>query len=118
MNNQVQFVYLWCCVSPDFVVQINNFFGLLLFSTVILKRRGKKTITKKTKYELGSSSKLQFAFFPQIHSKLFFWKTINFVENLEMTQIAGGGGDHILCVIMTQCVRKSIYDSPLNLFTQ
>ena len=32
-----------------------------------------------------------------------------------MTQIAGdgGGGCQVLCVIMTQCVRKLICDSPL-----
>ena len=41
----------------------------------------------------------------------YFWKTIDFVKNLEMTQIAGGGA-HVLCVLMTQCVRKSICDSP------
>ena len=26
----------------------------------------------------------------------------------------GGGWGHVLCVIMTQCIRKSISDSPLN----
>ena len=32
-----------------------------------------------------------------------------------MTQIAGDGGEgcQVLCVIMTQCVRKLICDSPL-----
>ena len=38
--------------------------------------------------------------------------TIDLVENLEMTQ--GGRGDHVLRIIMTQCVRKSICDSPLK----
>ena len=63
MNNQVQFVCLWCCVPPDFVVQINNFLSLVLFSAVIHQRRGKKLINKTIKYKLDSSSKMQFAFF-------------------------------------------------------
>ena len=50
-----------------------------------------------------------------------FWKTIDFVENLEMTQIAGcgvcvcvgGGGGHVVRVIITQCVRKSMCDLSL-----
>ena len=51
--------------------------------------------------------------------KNLFWKTIDFVENLEMTQIAGGSKGkrrhgHVLCVIMTQCVGKSICGSPLT----
>ena len=48
-----------------------------------------------------------------------FWKTINFVGNLEMTQIAGGSKGkrrhgHVLCVIMTQCVGKAIRGSLLT----
>ena len=45
-----------------------------------------------------------------------FWETIDFVKNLEMTQIARGGwgGGHVFCVIMMQCVRKSICDSSLS----
>ena len=47
---------------------------------------------------------MQFAFFyPKVIQK-FFWKTIDFVENLEMTQIVRSGGfrgvggvwDHVL----------------------
>ena len=73
MNNQVEFVCLWCCVPPDFVVQINNFFSLVVFFLVIHKRRGKNLISKAIKYKLDSSSKM----------------TIDLVENLEITQ--GGG---------------------------
>ena len=62
MNNQVQFVCLWDCAPPDFVVQINNLFRLPLFS-VVHKRRGKKLISKTIKYKLDSSSKIRFAFF-------------------------------------------------------
>ena len=89
MNNEVQFVFLWCCVPPNFVVQINNFFSLVLFSAVIHKRRRKKLISKTIKYKLDSSSKMQFAFVI-LKTFNFFWKTIDFVKNLEMTQIAGG----------------------------
>ena len=42
--------------------------------------------------------------------KNVFLKTIDFVKNLEMMQIAGGGG-HALRLIMTQCMQKSICDS-------
>ena len=42
--------------------------------------------------------------------KKSFSETIDFVENLEVTQIAAGVG-HILCVIMMQCVRKLICHS-------
>ena len=113
MNNHVQFVCLWCCVPLDFVVQINNFFSLVLFSAVIHKRRGKKLISKTIKYKLYSSSKMQFAFFYPKDIHKVFWKTISFVENLEMVQIAGGRG-HILCIIVTQCVQKLTFDSPLT----
>ena len=50
-------------VPPDFLIQINNFFSLVLFSVLIHKRRGKKLISKTIKYKLDSSSKMQFAFF-------------------------------------------------------
>ena len=56
---------------------------------------------------------MQFAFFYPKDIHKVFWKTISFVENLEMVQIAGGRG-HILCVIVTQCVQKLIFDSPLT----
>ena len=91
MNNQAQFVCLWCCVPPDFVVQINNFFNFAIFSAVIHKRRGKKLISKIIKYKLDSSSKMQFAFFDPKDIQKRFGKTIDFVKNLEMTQIAAGG---------------------------
>ena len=61
---------------------------------------------------------MQFAFFYLKNIQKVFWKTIDFVENLEIAQIAGGGGGgaggHLLCVLMTQWVRKSICDSPLS----
>ena len=39
---------------------------------------------------------------------------IDFNENVEMSQILeGGGGGHVICVIMRHYVRKSIRDSPL-----
>ena len=91
------------------------FFSLNLFSAVIYKRRGKKLISKTIKYKLDSSSKMQFFFFYPKDIQNFFGKTIDFVENLEMEQIAGGrGGRHVHCVILTQCVRSSICDSLLK----
>ena len=44
--------------------------------------------------------------FPLIYPKNIFWKTVDFIKNLEMTQIAGGGRGHVLCVIC---------DSPLSI---
>ena len=46
MNNQEQFVYLWRCVLPDYVVQRNNFSRLVFSSSVIHKTIGKKLISK------------------------------------------------------------------------
>ena len=63
MNNQMQFVCLWSCIPPYFVVQINNCFKLVLFSAAIHKRRGEKHISKTIKHKLDSSSKMQFGFF-------------------------------------------------------
>ena len=77
-----QFVCLWCCAKPDFVVQINNFSNLLLFSVVVHKTGGKKQITKTIKYKLDSSSKRQFAF--------LILKTIKyFLENYRFCQKYG-----------------------------
>ena len=58
INNQVQFVCSWCYVQPHFIVQIYNFFCLILFSALIHKKRGKKLIRKITKRNLDSSSKM------------------------------------------------------------
>ena len=72
MNNQVQFECLWCCVPPDFVVQINNFVNLVLFSAVVYKRRRKKLISKTINYKLDSTSKMQFAsLYPKDIQKVF-----------------------------------------------
>ena len=65
---------------------------MLLFSAVINKRRGKKLISKTIKHKLDSSSKMQFALFYPKDIQKYFLKAIDFIENLEMTQIAGGGG--------------------------
>ena len=44
------------------------------------------------KYKWDSASKKQSAFFYLKEVEKFFWKTIDFIENLDMTQIAGGEG--------------------------
>ena len=55
---------------------------------------------------------MQLAIFINKDIEFFFWKTVNIVENLEMTELAGGrGGSYVLWVIMVQCVRKPICDS-------
>ena len=86
MNNHfVHFVCLLCCVSPDFVVQINNFFlSLVLFSPVILQK--KKLISKTIKYKSNNLS-----FYPKDTYNVF-WKSVDFVKNLEITRIVGVGG--------------------------
>ena len=111
MNNQLLFVCLWCCVSLDFAIQI-NFFSLVLFSAVIHKRRGKKLISKTIKYKLDSSSKMQFAFLSKRHS-IFFMENYRFCGKSGNEANNKGWGIIFFCVIMTQCVRKSISDSPL-----
>ena len=51
-NNQVQLVCFWCCVAHDFVVQIHNFFSLILIFVVIHLRRGMKLTSKIIKYKV------------------------------------------------------------------
>ena len=84
MNKQVKFLCLWCCVSSNFVVQISNLLSLIVFAAVIHKRKGVKLISKIIKYELASSSKKQSAFFYAKDIQNIFWKTIDFVKNLEI----------------------------------
>ena len=42
------------------------------------------------------------------------FRKLSILTILGMTQMAGGGDD-LVCVIMTHCVRRSICDSPLTL---
>ena len=92
MNIQVQFSCLWSCASPNFLVQINDFFCLVLFSVVIYKRRKDKQISKAIKYKLDSSSKMQFTFFYPKHIQKLFWRTIDFVEIWKWRNQQGGEG--------------------------
>ena len=66
-----------------------KFSSFVTVSAVIYKRRGKKLISKTTKYKFSSSSKTQFTYFHSKNIQKVFWKSIDFVENLE---IAGGRG--------------------------
>ena len=86
---QVQFVCLWCFIPSYFIVQINNFFSLVVLSTAIHKRRGKKLISKTIELKLVLQ-RCDLSFFI-LKTFIFFLKTINFAENLEMTHMAGGG---------------------------
>ena len=114
MNNQVQFLRLCCCVPHDFLVQINNFFGLVLFSAVIYKRTGKKLISKTIKYKLDSSLKTQFFFFYYKDIQNFFLENYRFCRKSgNDSNCRGWSGDHILCAMMTQSIQKSLCDSPL-----
>ena len=90
-NTEVQRICLWCCAPPDFVIQINNVFSLVLFPAVIRKRKGKKLISKTIKYKLNSSSKMQFVFFFYrkdiqkivLENYWFFRKCGNYANNRE-----------------------------------
>ena len=100
MNNQVQFVCLWCCVPPNYVVQV-NMFSSVLFSVVIHKRRRKK-LTSKT---------MQFVFFILKTFKNRFCRKPGNDANKKVLgrgREGLGGQGHVLCVTMTQCVRKSV----------
>ena len=119
--NQVQFVCLFvCCAPPNSVVQINNFFRLILFSAEIRKRRGKKLISKTIKYKLGSSSKMPFALFPErhlfIHLFIYLFENNWYCRKSGMTHMAGGGGGGRSCSLRHYDAgeRKSICYSPLN----
>ena len=113
-NNQMQFVCLQYCVSPHFVVQRNNLFSLVQFSSLIYKRRGKTLISKANKHKLNNSSKIQIAFFI-LKTFKFFLENYLFCRKSGNDVNSKGLGLYIISVIMTQCLRKSICDSPLNL---
>ena len=53
---------------------------------------------------------MQFVFFYPKGNQKFFWKTIDFTENLDTTQIAKDGKDHALCVIMTYDAMRAKID--------
>ena len=93
MNNQVQFVCLWCYILPYFVVQLNNFCSLVLFSTVIHQRRGKKLVSKTIKYKWDSFSDMKFVFFILKSCKKFFQRSGKWCKYQ-------GAWVHVLCVII------------------
>ena len=55
---------------------------------------------------------LAFFYFKDIHN--FFWKIIDFIDNLEMPQITGGG-NHVLCVIIMR-TEIDMWFTPNNLY--
>ena len=94
------------------LAQINNFFNLLLFPTVIHQRSGKRLISETVKDKLYISWNMQFIFsYPKDIQKLFL-KSIYFVKNLEMMQVVRRG--YVLCIIIMQCLWKSICVSSLR----
>ena len=61
---------------------------------------------------------MQIAFFYAKDIQIFWGELRVFIENLEMTQITEGRvGSHVLCVIMTLYIQKSICDTPLRTLT-
>ena len=95
----MQFLRLCCCVPHDFLVQINNFFGLVLFSAAIYKRTGKKLISKTIKYKLDSSLKTQFVFFYYKDIQNFFFGKLSILPKiwkwLKLQRV--GWGSYSLC---------------------
>ena len=53
---------------------------------------------------------MQFVFFYPKGNQKFFWKTIDFTENLDTTQIAKNGEGHVLWVIMTYDAMRAKID--------
>ena len=100
----MQFVY--------FVVQISNFFSLVLYSAAIHKKRRKKLISKTIKCNFYSLSKMQFCFF---HPKNIFLENYWFYKKSGSDANSRGWEGSSSFVIMTQCVQKSICDLRLSL---
>ena len=104
MNIKMHFVCLRCRFQLDFLFQIHNFCITHTHThihTYIYTQKHtnthththththtnrKKLISKTVKNILGSSSKMPFVL--KRINFFYFWKTINFVKNLEITQIA------------------------------
>ena len=71
-------------------LKLNGFFSLVLFSAEVHKRREKQLTRKTTKCKLDSFSKMRSTFLLSRTFKTVFSKTIDFTENLGITQVAGG----------------------------
>ena len=105
LNNKVKFACLWCCVLPDFVVQVNNIFSfVLLYSIfcVIYKRKRKRLIRKTVKYQLDHSSKIQFDFslFWRL-TFLFFFLVFLFFENYQVFEKSENDANNRLLFFVT-----------------
>ena len=87
---------------------------MVLFSAVIYKKRGKKLINKTIKYKLDHSSKMQFAIFYPKNILNFFLENYGFSQKSGNEANSRGRRGHVLCVIMTHYLRKSICDSPVH----
>ena len=53
---------------------------------------------------------MQFVFFYPKDNQKFFWKTIDFTENLDTTEIAKDEEGHVLYVIMTYDAMRAKID--------
>ena len=103
------------CVPPDFVVQINNFFSLVLFSTTIHEWRGKKLISKTIEYKLDSSSKMYWCNLNLKKFRKVFLENYRFCRKSRNDAKNREQGIMFFAIIMTQYIQKSIYNSPLTI---
>ena len=90
--------------------KLNSFLWLLEFSTGSHKRREQR-LTKKTIKFKGRCNQ---PFWLRGHLKLFL-ENYYFLENLEMTQLAGGGRIMLIYVIASHCVQNLICESSLRI---
>ena len=111
MNNDVQFVCLWCCALPGFVLQINNLFSLVPISAVIHNKKEKRLIWKAIKYKLDSSSNMQFAFFYPTDIQKNFGKLsdLSKIQKSRKQQRMGGGGRVIFVIVIYENAYKNQY---------
>ena len=106
---------MWYCAWPSFVVQINNFFILVLFSAVIYKRRGTKLISKIIKHKSDSSSKMQFSYFhPKDVQKIFLEKYQVCKKSGNDTNSRGRrrGVSSSLCYYDAVCTKTDMWFTP------
>ena len=109
MNNQVEFVCLWCCAPLDFVVEINNFFSLVLFSAVTHKGKGKKLISKIINIKQPVLQRYNLLFFTLKTFKDFL-EDYRFCRNSENDANSSGLGALCICSLRHYDVMRTEVD--------
>ena len=107
--------YLGYC-APDFslLCKLNSFFSLALFSISEKKEiynRGEKKLTNNVNWAVFQRCNLFFCCQGQFK---YFLENYRFCQKSGNDAYSRGWGNHVVCVIMRYCVRKSICDSPLK----